>query len=218
MRMRKLKWAPDFLDNSPLVIANPSELKGKWKEKFGNNKSLHIEIGTGKGDYWIGMAQRYPNITWIGIEKDMSVAALAVRKATPLNLNNVAFICADAQTIEEWFETKEIDVIHLNFSDPWPKKRNHKRRLSHNSFVTKYKDLIKANGEIQMKTDNKDLFEFSLIQMQDCGLHMNEVSVDFRRNIHDEDTISEYESKFMENGQPIYRAVWDLEGIKHEKI
>lgn len=217
MRMRKLPWAEDFLKEQEVVIKEPSTYAGKWKQLL-NKDVLHVEIGTGKGDYWILMSQKQPENGWIGIEKNNNVAALAVRKYTKLEapMNNVAFINDDAENIQNWFEKGEVDVIHLNFSDPWPKKRAHKKRLSNEKFIRQYADILNEDGEIQMKTDNSSLFEYSVIEFQKCGWFLHDFSVDFRRSEHDEDAISEYERKFMEKGQPIYRAVWKKYPIKNE--
>lgn len=206
MRMRRLKWAPEFLENSDVVVHEPETCKGKWN-KILNRECLHIEIGTGKGDYWISMSEMYPDAGWIGIEKNESVAAMAVRKSGE-KVENRCFIQGDAAIIDTWFAEKEVDVIHLNFSDPWPKKKASKRRLSHASFLEKYKMILKDDGEIQMKTDNSQLFEYSILQFQGNGFVLVDFSVDFRRNEHPEDAITEYEKKFMEKGNPIYRAVW----------
>lgn len=206
MRMRRLKWAAPFLEESDIVVHDPQACAGQWK-KILKREYLHIEIGTGKGDYWINMSDIYADAGWIGIEKNESVAALAVRKSAKL-VENRRFIYADAANIDEWFIQGEVDVIHLNFSDPWPKKRASKRRLSHASFLNKYKYILNKSGEIQMKTDNASLFEYSILQFQDSGFKLVDFSVDFRRDEHLEDVISEYEQKFMEQGNPIYRAVW----------
>lgn len=206
MRTRRLKWAKPFLEESDVVIKTPQDYKGKWKAVL-NSDTLHVEIGTGKGDYWIGMSNLYPEKAWIGIEKNESVAAQAVKKSGKL-VDNRRFIQADAGTIDEWFEDGEIDVIHLNFSDPWPKNRTSKRRLSHASFLDKYKVILAKHGEIQMKTDNASLFEFSLMEFTNNGFQIEEVSVNYRHETHDEDVISEYESKFMAKGNPIYRGVF----------
>lgn len=217
MRMRKLPWAEDFLKEQEVVIKEPSTYAGKWKQLL-KKDVLHVEIGTGKGDYWILMSQMQPENGWIGIEKNNNVAALAVRKYTNLEelMSNVAFINDDAENIRDWFEKGEVDVIHLNFSDPWPKKRAHKKRLSNEKFIRQYADILNDDGQIQMKTDNSSLFEYSIIEFQKCGWFLHDFSVDFRRNEHDEDAISEYERKFMEKGQPIYRAVWKKYPIKDE--
>lgn len=206
MRTRKLKWANPFLEENEVAIKEPQEYRGKWKELL-QRSCLHVEIGTGKGDYWIGMSNLYPEKAWIGIEKNESVAAQAVKKSGTLQKNR-RFIQADASNIDTWFAQGEVDVIHLNFSDPWPKNRTSKRRLSHASFLDKYKMILTKHGEIQMKTDNASLFEFSLVEFSNHGFYLEEISVDFRRETHDEDIISEYENKFMSKGNPIYRVVF----------
>lgn len=209
MRMRKLPWAEDYIASANIVCKDASKWQGTWKEQLACSK-LHVEIGSGKGDYWLSMGKQYPECGWIGIEKDVNVAAMAIKKyeEEAKESTNMSFIRGNAEVIEEWFAPQEIDVIHLNFSDPWPKKRAHKKRLSHQSFIARYQRLLADDGEIQMKTDNATLFEFSILQFQEAGCYLHEISVDFRRVEHEEDAISEYEQRFMKKGQPIYRAVW----------
>lgn len=204
--MRNKPWVNDFLDQYPgKALVDPLLNKGKWHDLLAV-ETLHVEIGSGKGDYWLTMAHDHPDEGWIGIEKERNCAAIALKKALDEPLDNTRFIIGDAQDISTWFETKEIDTIHLNFSDPWPKNRNTKRRLTHQGFLKQYHDILNDNGLIIMKTDNKRLFEFSLISMQLDWL-LTDVSVDFRR-IQQDDAITEYEHKFMEDGLAIYRAVW----------
>lgn len=208
MRMRKKSWAEPFLnENDQFVIQEPQNNKGKWKEKL-NCENLHVEIGCGKGDYFIQMSLLDPTIGWIGVEKDRNVAAVAAKKALEDNKHNRLMIALDAENISDWFNEGEIDTIHLNFSDPWPKSGYKKRRLSHGNFLNKYKTLLKDNGQIIIKTDNQGLFEFSLVEFSQNNWLLEDVSVDFRRVEHPEDAISEYESKFMSLGQPIYRAIF----------
>lgn len=208
MRMRKKKWADPYLqEHDAYALTDPAELKGNWKRTFGGQK-LHLEIGMGKGDYLEGMAAMYPENLWIGMEKDHSIAAIACRKALEKeepNTRNKRMIVGDAEEMENWFAPGEIDVIHLNFSDPWPKKRTHKRRLSGERFLEIYRLLLSRDGEIRMKTDNKALFEDSVLYFLSGGFTFTEFSVDFRRNDHAEDAITEYERRFMELGQPIYQ-------------
>lgn len=209
MRMRKKGWAEPFLTEHPeVVIATPTEVKGQWKQRL-NCDELHVEIGCGKGDYFIQMAQKDNQVGWIGVEKERNVAAVAAKKAVEAELGNLAMIALDAENIDTWFAPNEIDVIHLNFSDPWSKAGYKKRRLSHGTFLEKYKSLLVKNGKIIMKTDNQGLFEFSLAEFSQNGWVLSEVSVDFRRVEHPEDAISEYEAKFMSLGQPIYRAIFN---------
>lgn len=214
MRMRKKQWAEPFLkEHREIVIENPNEMKGQWRHKL-NCESLHVEIGSGKGDYWCKMADIFKQDGWIGIEKNRSVAAVAVKKAVSLENKNMLFIALDAQNIDQWFDEEEVNVLHLNFSDPWPKKGNHKRRLSHSNFLKKYEKILSKDGTIVMKTDNKDLFEFSLVEFSKNNWFMQDISVDFRRNIHDEDAISEYEAKFMALNQPIYRVIFSKKQLE----
>lgn len=209
MRMRKLPWAEDYIKEASIVLQDKGAHKGIWKKQLQCTR-LHVEIGAGKGDYWIGMGKKYPNEGWVGIEKDINVAALSVRKYNEAQLqqSNMCFIEGDAVELEQWFAPQEIDVLHLNFSDPWPKKRAHKKRLSHYSFIQQYKNIVSKQGEIQMKTDNASLFEFSILQFQEAGWYLHEICVDYRRDDHPEDVITEYEARFLSLNQPIYRAVW----------
>ncbi len=206
MRMRKKKWADPYLqDHDDFCFSNPIDLKGKWKTLL-NTKELHVEIGCGKGDYFNEMALAYPNTGWVAIEKDHSAAAVACKKSIEEyeNLQNKRMIVNDASNLMDWFEEGEIDVIHLNFSDPWPKKYTHKRRLSSEKFLKMYYALLSKNGYIQMKTDNKDLFESSVLYFLENQFQITDISVDYRRNKHEEDAITEYERRFMDLNQPIY--------------
>ena len=207
MRMRRVKWAADYLTEAACRIKNPSEMTGCWKELLGCRK-LHVEIGTGKGNYSLGMAELNPEEGFAAIEKNESAAGIAAKKYDESGRSNLLLVYDDADHIEEWFEQGEVDVIHLNFSDPWPKKRNAKRRLSSPGFLKQYEKILSNDGEIQMKTDNSSLFEYSLLEMLSAGFELADVSVDFRRENHPEDVITEYEEKFIAENKPIYRSVW----------
>lgn len=210
MRMRKKPWAKPYLEtHTEYCLPSPEENKGNWKNLF-HCELLHLELGMGKGDYLMQMAQLYPEIGWVGVEKDISCAAVACRKVEekePFDITNKRMICGDAANLTEWFVEGEVDVIHLNFSDPWPKKYTHKRRLSSQSFLDKYKTVLKKDGEIQMKTDNASLFEDSVLYFLENNFKIVDISVNYRRNEHPEDAITEYEHRFMEQGMPIYRLV-----------
>lgn len=212
MRMRRLKWAEDYLKTSSSRVMKPEEYRGKWKRLL-NSSTLHVEIGTGKGSYSWQMARMDPNAGFAAIEKNESAAGMAARKYDENPLGNLRLIYGDASDLELWFAPKEVNVIHLNFSDPWPKRRNAKRRLSSPAFLKQYQNILADDGEIQMKTDNSSLFEYSVLEMLKAGFVLDEFSVDFRRDEHPEDAVTEYERKFMEAGQPIYRSVWK-KGIK----
>jgi tRNA (guanine-N7-)-methyltransferase len=205
--MRRLPWAVEYLDSAKSLVKEPQERKSNWKENL-HTDTLHVEIGCGKGGYSASLARLYPDHGVVALEVNESAAGMAAKKFDEENLDNLALIHGDAKYLTDWFAPGEIDIIHLNFSDPWPKKRNAKRRLSAPSFLQDYKILLSDNGQIQMKTDNAALFEYSLLQMEQAGYKLNDVSVDFRREEHPEDPQTEYETKFMEKGQPIYRAVW----------
>lgn len=205
MRMRKKPWVDALLEHPPsFVLKDCSPLAQLTRSTY---SSVHLEIGSGKGDYWIQMAAKHPNELWIGIEKDVKVAAVAIKKAQEAILPNQLFVVSDAQVCLPQFANGDVDVIHLNFSDPWPKKRTHKRRLSASTFIDQYKRILSDQGLIIMKTDNKELFEYSMVQFSQASLILEEMSVDFRREEND-DVISEYEARFMSLNQAIYRCIW----------
>ena len=208
MRMRKKKWAePYLLEHSDYALSAPEEYKGKWKDLF-SVKILHCEIGMGKGDYLNTMAKMYPEEGWVGIEKDRSAAAVAARKAIEAedaDFSNKRIIVGDGANLLDWFEKGEVDVIHLNFSDPWPKTYTHKRRLSSRAFLEKYDMILSPGGLIRMKTDNIGLFEDSVLYFLQNGFTFCEFSADYRRNPHPEDAVTEYEKRFMDLNQPIYQ-------------
>ncbi len=208
MRMRKKKWADPYLtEHTELVIPDPAVYKGKWKDLF-HTGVLHVEIGMGKGGYLNTMAAMYPNEGWVGIERDRSAAATAARgliEDETKSGENERMIAGNAESLLEWFAPGEIDVIHLNFSDPWPKTYTHKRRLSSERFLEMYRIVLGRNGVIRMKTDNVGLFEDSVLYFLQNGFTFREFSVDYRRNEHPEDAVTEYERRFMDLGQPIFQ-------------
>lgn len=206
MRMRRVGWAVDYLDQAQKLVRDPALRRGSWKEQLPGR--LHVEVGTGKGGYSLEMARMYPEESFVAVEKNESAAGIAARKYDEEGPDNLVLIHDDARFIDTWFQEGEVDVIHLNFSDPWPKNRNAKRRLSADSFLRQYERILKSDGILAMKTDNARLFEYSLLQFSKAGWPMEEVSVDFRREVRPEDAMTEYESKFVTEGKPIYRAVW----------
>ena len=203
MRLKHVKGAHEKIETSEIVIKNPEDYKGEYQELFLNDHPIHIEIGTGKGDFIIGMAKKYPMINFIGIEKYDSVLVRAIEKVEE-PLPNLKFIRADATYIEEMFD-HEIDVIYLNFSDPWPKKRHAHRRLTSPEFLKRYDSLFKEKKEIIMKTDNRKLFEYSLISFNEYGYHFEEISLDLYHDDLTDNVATEYEKKFHDLGFPIYK-------------
>lgn len=212
MRIRKKKWVAPFLELDHITyVKEPQTLQGRWLDHYQKAK-LHLEIGAGKGDYWLNMAQANPQTLWVALEKDPTIGAMAIRKSYQYEMDNLAFIIDDAQHILNFFEAGEVDVIHLNFSDPWPKRSHRNRRLSSSDYINDYLKILKSDGEIIMKSDNRQLFEYSLINFDHHGLKLMEVSLDWRHSENSKsnqhDAISEYEQRFIDLGQPIYRAVW----------
>ncbi len=203
MRQRNVKNKKDIINNSRYIILNPSELKGCWQNIFNNNNPIYIEIGMGKGDFILENALKYPNINFIGIEKYDSIIALAIKKIEKNDLNNLKLIRMDALNINDVFD-KEVSKIFLNFSDPWPKPRHAKRRLTSDMFLEKYEDIFKNDKVIEMKTDNQNLFEFSLISFNNNGYIINEISLDLHNSDINDNIMTEYERKFSEKNNHIY--------------
>jgi tRNA (guanine-N7-)-methyltransferase len=198
VRLRNVKNKEEILKSTTYLEKEPESNKGKWKEVFNNSNDIHIEIGMGKGDFIIENALTYPNINFIGIEKYDSVIARAIEKLNDKELPNLRLIRMDANKIDEVFD-KEISEIYLNFSDPWPKKRHAKRRLTHESFLTFYNNLFKNKCHIIMKTDNDDLYEFSKESFINFGYKINKDIKDLHKeNIFNIET--EYEKKFSSLG------------------
>lgn len=211
MRLRKRPWSQEMFElHQEILIDSEDDLKGKWKKTL-NVDDLKLEIGTGRGDYWHGLAKQYPDSGVIAMEKDFTAASIALKKLT--DYGNKRMIYGDAKDLESYFDKKELDAIYLNFSDPWPKKRHAKRRLTHTSKVKVYHSLLNDEGCLIMKTDNRSLFEYSLVSVASHGFQLDEVFLDFR-NTSQDDPITEYEQKFMDKGQPIYRAIWRKTNVK----
>lgn len=206
MRVKHKPWAKDRLQEFPAIyIENPEELKGKWQEVFGNNNPIHIEIGSGKGQFVSGMAKANPNINYIGIEMIESVLVSALDKAIEADVPNLRLVARDAKLLEECFEKGEIAQIYLNFSDPWPKKRHTKRRLTNPTFLMIYERLLPEEGEIHFKTDNRSLFEYSLVAFSEYNMLLTFVSLDLHNSDYEGNIKTEYEEKFSAKGFPIYR-------------
>lgn len=204
MRLKNVKGASEKIKLSPYIVDNPSDYKGKYNKLFNNNNLIYIELGMGKGSFIVNNALKYPNINFIGIEKYDSVMVRATEKAENMNLNNLKFIRMDANNIEEIFN-KEIDRIYLNFSDPWPKVRHEKRRLSSSNFLNKYDNIFNKNKSIVMKTDNRELFEYSVMSFVNYGYKINEISLDLHNDDIKDNINTEYEIKFSDLGYPIYK-------------
>lgn len=204
MRLKHVKGAEEIIKNGIYYIENPKELKNSWQEVFNNDNPIYIEIGMGKGDFIIENALRYPDINFIGIEKFDSVIVRAIQKSNELELNNLKLVRMDALEIDEVFD-KEIDRIYLNFSDPWPKERHAKRRLTSPIFLAKYDLIFRENANIIMKTDNNPLFEYSLESLTEYGYEMISVTRDLYSEDISDNIATEYEKKFVSKGISINR-------------
>jgi tRNA (guanine-N7-)-methyltransferase len=207
MRQRNKPWAKDKLAEYPqYVISEPEKYKGKWKEAFDKDQPLHIEIGTGKGRFITGMAKANPDINYIGIELAESVIVSALDRIIEEELPNVKLLNVNANDLRDYFEKGEVDRVYLNFSDPWPKKRHAKRRLTYRSFLEIYEDVLVDKGEIHFKTDNQGLFESSLMSFSDYGMLLTFVSLDLHNSDYEGNIMTEYEEKFSSKGSRIFRC------------
>lgn len=204
MRLRRIKNIEQkILKYDNIIMLEPTQYKGKWHELFGNDNPIYLEIGMGKGKFITEHATLNPNINYIGCELVNSVIYKAAKKINDLNLPNLYLINYDASKLEDVFETSEIEKIFLNFSDPWPKTRHEKRRLTSESFLNVYKEFLTPNAEIEFKTDNRHLFEYSVMKFNELRYDILELSLDLHSD--KEDIIStEYEDKFVSLGQVIY--------------
>lgn len=202
MRRRNAKNAHERVQaRDGLMVLDPSLYKGKWREFFGNDNPIYLEIGMGKGKFIIEHARRNPNINYIGIEKFEGVIIQACDKLKENEPKNLHLVAGDATNLLNWFEKNEITKIFLNFSDPWPKSRHAKRRLTYKTYLDMYKVI--SNGEIEFKTDNRELFEFSLVSLNENNWKFLDLTFDLHKK--EEDIITtEYEDKFSAKGNPIY--------------
>ena len=213
MRLKHVKGANEIIRNGTYYLPTPKDYKGKWQEIFQNTNPIYIEIGMGKGDFLIENATKYPNINFIGIEKYDSVLVRAIQKSNDLELKNFKLIRMDANEIKEVFD-HEIDLIYLNFSDPWPKDRHTKRRLTSSIFLEKYTYIFKNKNHIIMKTDNNNLFEYSKESLQEFGYTIQNST----RNLYHSEFLeknipTEYEKKFVNLGIKINY----LDAIKNKR-
>ena len=208
MRLRNVPGARETIIENQFSVQQPEQMKGKWAEVFQNDHPIHIEVGMGKGQFIIEMAKRNLEINYIGIEKYSSVLVRAVEKLEDFEQNNLRLIRMDAENIEEVFDKDEVDRIYLNFSDPWPKDRHAKRRLTSTRFLERYNNILTPEGRVMFKTDNKDLFDFSLEQVEEAGWILESHTYDLHHSEYNEGNVmTEYEEKFSAKGNPICRLV-----------
>lgn len=208
MRLRHIPGAEEKIENSPYVIQNPQNQKGQWNQIFHNENPIEIEVGMGKGKFIMELAQLNPDKNYIGIERYSSVLLKALKKLEELKLPNLFFLCVDARCLADFFDKEEVSRIFLNFSDPWPKDRHAKRRLTSEGFMKVYDEILKKDGVVEFKTDNKGLFEYSLESIPLAGWKILEHTFDLHHShMADGNVMTEYETKFSQEGKTICKLV-----------
>jgi len=211
MRLRNIPGADDVIESNDYAIKNPKEMKGKWKQAFSKEAPLFIEIGMGKGRFIIDNALAYPDVNFIGIEKYSSVLLRALQKIDSMENKpeNIKFICMDAKEITEVFDEGEVDKIYLNFSDPWPKDRHAKRRLPSRQFLKLFDKILKKDGVLEFKTDNRGLFDFAVEELEPAGWQALEITYDLHKDerLCAGNIMTEYEEKFSSIGNPICKYI-----------
>ena len=204
MRLKNVPGAGEAIEKSEYAVTEPELHRGHWQEWFPQKAPLHIEIGMGKGRFLTGMAGKHPDINYIGIEKYSSVLLRAVQKQEVLQLPNLCLVRMDAQFVEDCFAPGEVEKIYLNFSDPWPKDRHADRRLTSGRFLSRYDKILQAGGLLEFKTDNMDLFDFSLEEIEEHGWKILFCTKDLHHSPRAQDNVmTEYEEKFSARGQAI---------------
>lgn len=209
MRLRNVPGAREVMVENQYVFTKPEGMKGTWSEVFNNDNPVRIEIGMGKGRFVSTLAQLNPDINYVGIEKYSSVLLRAVEKQDELNLPNLRFIRMDAEAITEVFDRGEVDRIYLNFSDPWPKDRHAKRRLTSRQFFERYNIILKKDGQVEFKTDNRPLFDFSVEEVKEAGWQLRAVTYDLHNDakLCEGNVMTEYEERFSAAGNPICKLI-----------
>ena len=214
MRLRNIPGAKDAIEESIYVIQNPQENKGNWNKVFPQNQPVHLEVGMGKGRFLMDMAKLHPEINYIGIEMYDSVLLRAIQKKEALAeegqaLSNLKFMRMDARLLPETFEKGEVSKIYLNFSDPWPKERHAKRRLTSRQFFERYDKILAGNGVVEFKTDNDDLFAFSMEEVAEAGWTLDAHTFDLHHDpvLNEGNVMTEYEEKFSSLGHPIHKLI-----------
>lgn len=207
MRVRNIPGVDEMLQEYSFYVKPTEDLRGNWTRLFKNDNPIHIEIGIGKGQFLMTLAEKNPHINYVGIEKSGELLYKVARELADKSLKNVIITKIIAEDIDIIFGDGEIHRLYLNFSDPWPKKRHEKRRLTYRSLLKKYLRILVEKGEIQFKTDGIELFEFTLEEMKASGLYMKEISYNLHEEAGIENVMTEYEEKFVKAGKIIFRCV-----------
>lgn len=214
MRLRNKPGAKETIVNHPeYILTDASDWRGKWHERFEKEQPLHIEVGSGKGQFIVEMAKTHPDINYIGIELQTNAIISILEKQLEEKLPNLQLLLVNGADLTDYFAEDEVDLVYLNFSDPWPKTRHEKRRLTYHTFLKTYETIAKPQAELHFKTDNQGLFEYSLASVTWYGMTLKQVWLDLHNSTYEGNIMTEYEEKFSERGQRIYR----LEAIFHGK-
>jgi len=218
-RRRKPGSKEKLLSHVEYVTETPQAYKGKWKKDwFKNDNPIHLELGAGRAAFSVKLAQKHPEINFIAIEIKEEVILPGVEQAKELGLENIAFVWVNIMNIHEIFDTDEIDHVYLNFSDPWPKRKHFKRRLTYRGFLEKYAEILKPDGWVEFKTDSDVLFEFTLNECAQLGLPMQDIGLDLHnRNTLDEIITTDYEEKYIAQGKRIFRMLFGLEPLQNKE-
>ena len=209
MRLRNITGCREMIGESEFVVHEPEMMKGKWREAFGNDHPVYVEIGMGKGPFIMDLAARNPDINYLGMERYESVLYRGLQKLEENPLPNLRLLCEDAALLPDFFEKGELDRIYLNFSDPWPKDRHAKRRLTSRQFLERYDKVLKGDGQIEFKTDNVGLFDFSLEEIDAAGWNLDAFTRDLHHDtaMNEGNIMTEYEEKFSSRGNPICKLI-----------
>ncbi|HJE19988.1 MAG TPA: tRNA (guanosine(46)-N7)-methyltransferase TrmB [Aliicoccus persicus] len=205
MRMRNKPWALDFLSEHKSFVDIDESHQLDITSRFKKQQPIHLEIGTGMGRFITTLAKRHPEINFVGVELDKNIMIRVVEKAIEMELDNLQLVLLDANHLRDYFNADEVSHIYLNFSDPWPKNRHEKRRLTHKNFLKQYKEILKVDGMLQFKTDNRGLFEFSLEHLNNFGMKFHEINLNVHEMESPENIRTEYEDKFSSRGNLIYQ-------------
>lgn len=207
MRLRNKPWAAGLIAAHPsMILVNPENIAGNWQARFAKEQPLYIEVGSGKGQFITQMAQKYPDRNFIAVEIQESAIAVILQKQVELKLPNLQLLLGNGAALTTFFAENEVAGVYLNFSDPWPKTRHEKRRLTYKSFLAEYQQIMQPTGYLRFKTDNQGLFEYSLMSLNAYGMVFDDISLDLHNSELAEDNIlTEYEEKFSKRGQVIYR-------------
>ncbi|PTK43915.1 tRNA (guanosine(46)-N7)-methyltransferase TrmB, partial [Staphylococcus saprophyticus] len=200
MRMRYKPWAEDYLKKEPNIVDIDGSHAGRISEWFDNDQPIYIEVGSGRGQFITTLAAKHPEINFISMEREKSVMIKVLDKVIEQGLTNIKLICNDAIELNDYFKDGEVSRLYLNFSDPWPKKRHTKRRLTYQTYLALYKQVLKDDGEIHFKTDNRGLFAYSLESMSQFGMYFTKINLNLHEEDDEENIETEYERKFSDKG------------------